>query len=295
MPSLELHGNRVAYLDQGRGAPVLLLHSSGSSSGQWRSLIARLSPKYRVIAPDLTGYGATSHWPGRSVFRLREEAAIAHALLDRLDHPAHLVGHSYGGAVALKAALANANRLASLTLVEPAAFHLLRDGDGSDAAALHEIVTVADGISHALARGDYAQGFGQFVDYWAGAGSWAAMPAEKREALTPCLSKVALDFHAIFAERTGLGDLCALGVPTLLVQGACTRTPTQRICQLMAKALPQATLEIVAGAGHMLPVTHRDAANELIAAHLNANTKRKRSTPWTTYKPTGHPIATLGA
>lgn len=60
MPGLELSGSRVEYIDQGRGEPVLLLQSSASSSAQWRALVERLGGRWRVIAPDLYGYGGTA-------------------------------------------------------------------------------------------------------------------------------------------------------------------------------------------------------------------------------------------
>src|SRR6185503_3141479 len=66
---------------------------------------------------------------------LGQEAALVRALLDRYDGPAHLVGHSYGGAVALNVAHSRGAMLRSLTLIEPVAFHLLRDGNEAASAA----------------------------------------------------------------------------------------------------------------------------------------------------------------
>src|SRR5437762_2859598 len=146
--------------------PVVLLHSSLASGGQWRALAAGLGERYEVFAPDLIGYGTAAGWSGEGPFDLRDEATAIHALLDRIGRPLHLVGHSYGGAVALHVARERAHGLRSLTLIEPVAFHLLRDGDADDAAALNEITHVADGVRRALASGDHAVGCGGFVDYW---------------------------------------------------------------------------------------------------------------------------------
>ncbi len=65
MPRIEVSGSGVEYIDQGSGEPAVLLHCSASSSGQWRGLIDRLSRRFRVIAPDLYGYGRTAPWPER--------------------------------------------------------------------------------------------------------------------------------------------------------------------------------------------------------------------------------------
>jgi pimeloyl-ACP methyl ester carboxylesterase len=249
---------------------VVLLHCSGSSGAQWRALATRLAARYSVIAPDLIGYGKAAPWSG-SEFSLAREAAAVRSLIGRLDQPVHLVGHSYGGAVALHIARTRPELLQTVALVEPSAFHLLRNGDATDAAALREITAVAADASAALAVGDYSGGFGRFVDYWSGPGSWADMPPEKRAAFAPQLGKVVLDFHALFAEPAELEDVCDIAAPTLLVQGGCTALPSRCVCARLRVALPEAVFRVVQGAGHMLPITHREQVNALIAAHLNAN------------------------
>jgi pimeloyl-ACP methyl ester carboxylesterase len=254
-----------------KSEPIVLLHCSGSSGAQWRTLAPLLGARYRVMTPDLIGYGAAAPWSGRDGFSLAQEAAAVRSLLGRLDEPAHLVGHSYGGAVALHIARTRPERVRSLTLVEPSAFHLLRNGDATDLAALREIMSVAADASAALAIGDYSGGFGRFVDYWSGPGSWAEMAPEKRAAFAPQLAKVVLDFHALFSEPAGIEDVCDIALPTLLVQGGCTTLPSRCVCARLRMALPEATFRVVQGAGHMLPVTHRDQVNALIADHVQAN------------------------
>ena len=121
MPTIELDQARLAYLEVGAGETVVLLHSSASSGAQWRSLCAPLAERFTALAPDLYGYGASDPWPGRAAMTLADEVAPLEALLARRPGPVHLVGHSYGGAVALRLAL-RAPTLRSLTLIEPVAF-----------------------------------------------------------------------------------------------------------------------------------------------------------------------------
>ena len=248
---------------------VLLLHCSGSSGAQWRSLAEKLAPRYRVIAPDLIGYGKTAPWSGQGEFSLAQEAAGVLGLVDP-DSPVHLVGHSYGGGVALHIARTRPALLKTLTLIEPSAFHLLRGGARGDTDALLEIFGVAAQARAALASGDYMGGFGRFVDYWGGPGSWAALAADRREAFAPQIAKVALEFHALLSEPAGVEDLRGIAVPTLMLQGADTKLPSRCVCRLLRDALPALQFRLVRGAGHMLPVTHRDQVNALIAAHLDA-------------------------
>lgn len=253
---------------------VVLLHCSGSSGAQWRALAAQLGRRYRVIAPDLIGYGAAAPWSGQGEFSLAQEAAA----LQMPDEPVHLVGHSYGGGVALHLARTRPELLASLTLIEPSAFHLLRGGDEFDAAALREISEVAAYARAALASGDYMRAFGRFVDYWSGPGSWAAMPAEKREAFAPQLAKIVLDFHALLNEPAEIEDVQEIVLPTLLVQGGCTTLPSRCVSKRLRDALPAAQFKVVQGAGHMLPLTHRDRVNALITDFIQGESHASHAT-----------------
>ena len=238
--------------------PVLALHCSGSSGAQWRALASTLGARCRVIAPDIASEPS-----------LAQVAARVLDGLGRSGQPVHLVGHSYGGALALHLVRTRPGLFRSLTLIEPSAFHLLRDGDAIDAAGLREISGVAAQVKAALARGDRLGGFGGFVDYWSGPGSWAAMAPEKREAFAPQLASIALDFDALLGEPARLEDFARLALPTLLVQGGRTELPSRCICQRLRRTHPDWTFRVVQGAGHMLPVTHRDAVNALIAEHLD--------------------------
>jgi pimeloyl-ACP methyl ester carboxylesterase len=252
----------------------LLLHSSGSSSAQWRSLIETLRQRYRVLAPDFYGCGRTGAWPQES-FALADEAKIACALLRRAGGRAHLIGHSYGGTVALHVARRFGHAVRSLTLIEPVAFHLLRDDDSFNAAAFGEILAVAERLRRAFSDGDSQGGMARFVDYWSGPGAWASIPLAKRPALAACLEKVLLEFQATFEEPTRLQDFWALFMPTLLLQGSASPLPARHITTQLSRVLADVRLEVVQGAGHMLPLTHGERVNALIAAHL----ERARLTP----------------
>jgi pimeloyl-ACP methyl ester carboxylesterase len=268
MPRVVVAGTSIAYVEQGSGEPVILLHSSAASSAQWQALTERLGQRYRVIAPDLYGYGATPDWPGGGPFSLAREAEIVRTLLDDCDEPVHLVGHSYGGAVALHLACEHGDLLRSLTLVEPVAFHLLRVGDVADAEALDEISAIAGGVRRALVSGDYLAGMRDFVDYWCGRGTWSALASDRQASMATRLAKVALDFHATFHEPACLWGVQHIAVPTLLVQGECTPPPTRRVCRRLARSLQGVRTATIPHAGHMAPLTHREAVNDLIVAHL---------------------------
>lgn len=273
MSTIQIHGHRVGLIREGSGEPVVLLHCSGATGAQWHPLIETLSRRFLVLAPDLYGHGGTAPWPGLREYSLSAEAALVAGLLDTLDGPAHLVGHSYGAATALHTARARPARLRSLTLVEPVAFHLLQDGDEADTLALNEFIAVGGAMVEALRAGDAPGAFGVFVDYWNGPGTWDHIARDKRAAMIAGLSTVKGAFHALIADPARFADFAGITAPTLLVQGSRTTLAARQVCQRLAEAWPRARLELVAGAGHMSPVTHRAEVNALLTDHILAHAR----------------------
>ena len=101
MKYLDLHGERVAYLDEGSGEVILLLHGMAGSSHTWRSVIRPLSRNYRVVAPDLLGHGKSTK--PRSDYSLGALSVLVRDLLDALGITrATIVGHSLGGGIAMQ-------------------------------------------------------------------------------------------------------------------------------------------------------------------------------------------------
>lgn len=118
----DVDGRAIRYLETGRehaGTPIILIHGFGGDLNNWMFTQPGLADDYRVIALDLPGHGGSSKDVGAG--DLATLSAVVTGLLAALDIPkAHLVGHSLGGAVALRMALDMPNRVASLSLISPA-------------------------------------------------------------------------------------------------------------------------------------------------------------------------------
>lgn len=277
MAAVEMAGVKVAFEESGRGEPVVLLHCSASSSAQWDGLREGLQEQARFTAPDLYGCGGTDPWPGLRPLRLSDEAALVSAVTPGHGQPLHLVGHSYGGAVALRWAVEHPERVRSLTLIEPVAFHLLREGGAEERRLLEEVRATADVVGRAVLEGDYHLGMARFVDYWNGEGAWSAASERSRRSLARCVAKVALDFHATVNEDAPLQALARFDLPVSVLRGERSPRPTLRIAELLVEAIPTARLQTVSGAGHMLPFTHPDSVRGAIEARLASAEEAERA------------------
>jgi pimeloyl-ACP methyl ester carboxylesterase len=246
---------------------VIALHCSGAGAGQWRGLGDMLGTDYELIAPEHYGCESTGPWTGDHAFTLADEAARTIALIDDAYGKVHLVGHSYGGAVALHAALARPDRIASLTLYEPSAFHLLKQFAGG-ATAFAEISALARSTGEDVISGDYRGAAARFVDYWSGPGAWDALRPSHQAALARWMPKAPLDFAALIQEPTPASAYADLHFPVLVLRGEHAPAPTRVIAQRLATLCPAVRLAIVAGAGHMGPLTHAVAVHALMVKHI---------------------------
>lgn len=257
----------IAVHDSGAGDPVIPVHSGGFSARQWRKLGEALKSTHRVLAPDLLGYGGSSPWPLGTPFTADEDLAALEALLDSLEAPAHLVGHSYGGLLAMKLALSRPLAVRSLALFEPVAFSIL--DEPSDTAARASLETV----QHEYRAGETGADdvwLGKFVDWWNGPGAWNQMAEEGRAGFRAVGWKVFQEVLSIGADRTPRATWGTIAVPTLLLGGERTPYTERRVIEKLAATLPRAKLVIFGGMGHMGPITHANTVNTAIAEHIRS-------------------------
>ena len=102
MPVLSKGSLSVDCSDDGQGHAVVLIHSSVSGNRQWRALVDALKDRCRVLAINLYGYGETTKWPEGLPQSLYAQAQLVLALCEEVGKPVSLVGHSFGGSVAVR-------------------------------------------------------------------------------------------------------------------------------------------------------------------------------------------------
>ena len=247
-----------------RTPAVVALHASASSARQWQPLAAALAPRFRVHAVDLHGHGERSPWQAERALSLADEAALVAPLLDRCGE-VHLVGHSYGGAVALKLAATYPGHVRSLTVYEPVMFRWLVEAHATEIA---DVLDVADAISRHLAFGSAFDAARAFVDFWSGTGTWDAIAAAGQDAVAARMRAVSAQFDALFLEPLALSEVARLCVPTMVLTGARTLPVMQRLSDAM-RGVMHARHGVIAGAGHMGPITHADAVNGEVARFVD--------------------------
>ena len=256
----------VDVLDAGSGPGVVLLHSSVSGNRQWKALTAELRDRHRVLAVNLLGYGATPPWTGDRPQRLTDQAALVHDVLADVDGPVSLVGHSFGGAVAMRAAVELGDRVGALVLLEPNPFSLLARAGRTD--AYDEACALRDEVRRHGGTGQWDVVAERFADYWLGDGTWDAMPEGRRAAFVAALPPNQQEWDAVTDPDLTLDDVAPRDVPTLVVHDPATRRPIRELVEVLGEARPQWRFQALAEGGHMAPLVRPDLVNPLVTSFL---------------------------
>ena len=255
-------------------SPVVCLPSTGLSGLQWRRLAKQLSKRgHEVWALDFIGYGESEDWPrAKAPFRTEYDVDAVLALLEQIGLPVHLVAHSYGGRVGLRAGLRHPERLRSLALFEPTCFGILRSTQ--DLASQAELLDYdADGRFLDESFGGSEAWVERFVDYWSGAGTWSELDVDERQRWLRSSLKMfeevretALDElpHTRYVETLG-------GLETLVMSGELSTRAGRSCARILAELMPLGRHVELDEIGHMAPVLASREVADLIAAHIGAS------------------------
>lgn len=225
-----------------------------------------LSKSYRVLAPDLYGYGKSPEWPPDRELLLEDEIELFAPVL----HSAqtfHLIGHSYGGLVALKLALMDPSRIASLIVYEPTCFFLLADRAGFE-AFWQEIAEIREETSRLVDAGDPEASAQLFVEYWVGPGAWSKTPEPARATVVKGMQKVRSEWANGLDRPFPTASFSSLDMPALFLTGSRTTAAARAVVQVLCGLVPHAEVIELPDLGHMGPITHSDAVNSAVSAFL---------------------------
>jgi pimeloyl-ACP methyl ester carboxylesterase len=267
MPIIECGSLVIDVAEDGAGPPVVLLHSSVSGNRQWKRLTEELRGRYRVMAPNLYGYGKTTAWTDDDGFQsLNEAAQPVLAVVEKIDAPIRLVGHSWGGAIALKAAALLKDRVSRLVLYEPMIPPALREHGRSDAWA--ETQALYKDVKRLGGAGRWDALAERFTIYFNGDDAWETTPLERRRIVAEMLrpNYFEWDFTGEAISATTFRDITA---HTLVMRSANTRPALHEMVDLLREFFPHWTFAEIETGGHMAPMTRPDLVNPVIGAFLD--------------------------
>jgi haloalkane dehalogenase len=157
-----VRGTEMAYVEEGAGRPIVLLHGNPTSSYLWRNVVPQLRGHGRVIAPDLVGHGDSAKLGGTGDARysLAEHQAYVDALLDVLgvSDDVVLVGHDWGGPIGFDWARRNAQRVAGIAYLETLVMPFTWDGFGDEIATMFRTWRSPAGERHVLKDNQFVEG-----------------------------------------------------------------------------------------------------------------------------------------
>lgn len=265
----QVDGHRIAYIDEGNGVPVLLIHGIPTNGLMWRDVIPVLSKHFRVIAPDLLNYGQ-SEMPERADVSINAQRQIMFGLLDALGiRRAHLVGHDIGGGVAQLMAVERPERTDRLVLIDSVCFDswpipefepMQKPGAEAD-MTLDEFVEMIRGF---MPKGvvDKRVMTESVIDLYAK--PWSS--EEGKQAFFRNLRRLNSEYTLAVSDQ-----LPQLPHTTLIVWGE--KDPFQKpdYGPRLEQAIPNARLRVIDDVGHWLLEEKPDEISDLILNFLNGH------------------------
>ena len=267
MPEISIDGRRVFCAESGSGAPVVLLHAGAGSGKQWAKTARLLEPRFRIIAPDLWGFGDTESWSGAEKLTHDHQASLVAGVVRHLcSEPVHLVGHSYGGATAIRVMLQDRDLVQTAVLIEPIVPSLLKLA--GETQLFREYFEMAQAFLQYVAAGNLDAAWRGFLDYRNGPGTWDALSAASRERFHAATASTVAGFHSNLGNPTSLEDLERLSAPALVMCGERTTIPDRRVTEILRDHIPRCRYEVIPGAEHMSPLSHPEFIARAIERHV---------------------------
>ena len=259
---VRVNGVNLAYLDEGRGDPIILVHGFPLDGTMWDDQVRALSGNHRVIVPDLRGHGASESIAGP--YSMDMLADDLNALLDHLDvEEVTLGGFSMGGYVAFAFYRKYKKRVKAIILAstrpQPDS---ARAAEGRESMALRAESEGQDIVATALLprllTPETLENRSDIV-------------AQVRGMMTKVsVEGMAGDLRAMATRVDSTENLGQMTAPTLVIVGEEDVLTPPADSELMARELPDASLQIIPGGGHLVNIENPDTYNFQLLAFLES-------------------------
>jgi pimeloyl-ACP methyl ester carboxylesterase len=263
MPQATINGQAINYTERGRGLPLVLVHGFPLDNRIWESQVAALSDKYRVIAPDLPGFGKSQ--PPRP-FTLESLAETLHAFLTQIKAtPCALAGLSMGGYMSFAYERKYPTTLKAFILVDTKAEADTPDGKAGrnkmiETARTQGSPAIAAAMMPKMLSPDTQQNRPQLV-------------AKVKEIMEACPPQTIEHALAAMRDRNDYRDcLPSVAEPTLIIVGDADAITPPNVAESMHKSIPLSKLTLIKGAGHLSTMEQPEQVNQALRQFL-ANIK----------------------
>src|SRR5215469_9031542 len=240
---------RIDYAECGIGPDIVLVPGSCSTGAAWRPVIATWNDQFRCVTTSLLGYGGTVERRTASDPDISHEAEILEAVIREAGTCVHLVGHSFGGLVALAVALRRRVTLASLVILEAPAPEILREfGEHEHYQAFRQMTEAY----FAAFDGGNAEAIAAMIDFYGGAGTYAAWPPRVRAYAIETTPVNIRDWANAYGFAPSAAALGAVQMPALVIRGGSSHTAVQRANALLSESMGNAALATIDDAAHFM-------------------------------------------
>ena len=252
MQAINVNGYDMAYLEVGKGHPLVCVHGTLGDFRTWCAVLGPLSKKHRVIAVSLRHF-FPEHWDGlNDDYRMAQHIADVIAFIEKINRkPVDLMGHSRGGHIAFRVAQQRPDLLRKVILAEP----------GGDLDSTLD-PTVVPGTPSALAarmlvsvskvrRGDIEGALENFVDSIDGEGTWRRLPTAAKQQLRDNVFTFLGQAHEA-REPYSKADALAIKTPTLLIGGADTTGSLSVMWRVLSEHIVGAKTAVIPHAKHWM-------------------------------------------
>jgi pimeloyl-ACP methyl ester carboxylesterase len=255
----------IDYEERGRGPTIVLAPGSCSTGAAWRQVVSRMEKEFRCVTTSLLGYGGTTERRTSFDTEISDEAEVLESVIRRAGGAVHLVGHSFGGLVALAVALRNRVPLLSLMVIEAPAAELLRHAGDDEHYRQFREMTGAYFAAHFAGETD---AIASMIDFYGGAGTFASWPERVRGYAMETTPVNILDWADAYGFELTPARLTAIDIPTFVLWGENSHPAVQRANALLARCIPGASVAVVADASHFMVSTHPDQVARAITRHV---------------------------
>ncbi len=244
--------------------PLAFIHGSFANGKSWNKIIDKLKFDYQCIAINLPGHGGLYDPTDFACPTFEPEFEKIEKAVFEIPHTSnrvHLVGHSFGGVVALAAALNNKLPIKKLTLFEPVAVNLLQLF--SETKALKTVLDFID-----LYETEYKMGqknvCARVIDFWGGKGSFDLIPDHIKKVMVNLTANNQRHWKLCMKSVGGICDYKNLNIPVTLIHGSNSNHVAKSIVRSLNTHLPKSSIKIIDDASHFMITSHPQECVDII-------------------------------